>query len=51
MCSTSMELCGYWSSPDTFSGLGVLEGGTEGYKRCLKLNYDLWIEAIWPSAL
>lgn len=36
ICSTSMELCGYWSSPDTFTGLGVLEGGTVGYKGFFK---------------
>lgn len=32
VCSTSMELCGYWSRPDTFSG-------TVGYNRFLN---ELW---------
>lgn len=51
MCSTSTEICGYWSRPDTFSGLGALEGGNVGFKRFFKMNNDLWIEALWAGAL
>lgn len=44
------RLCGYWSSPDTFPSLGVLESWTVGHIRCWKWNHDLRIETFWPSS-